>query len=1129
MATGGHSIPQGRSTLMVKTADDMSLGWAVLDSLDSRIVVLDRTAGIVAANAAWRSFAAGQDKATFGVGGNFLAVCRTCTDSDYGLAAKKGITRVLDGTLPEFSMDFPFGSGNDECWFLLRAGPLRLPDSDGAVVSFAEITDRHRAEAGLLHEHRRFTSLIKHTDALINVVDVDGTITYKSPALDSILGEYSQGLAVIDVFDLIHHEDVDALRQALMESATLESGTICQAFRMRRGDGLWRWIESTFTNLLDDPDVGGILVSSRDITDRKEAETVLAQQAESFATVFHATAEAMLIHDGTVFVAVNQAYANLSGLEPDQMVGKPLIDFVAPGSHEAMAERIRQGSETPYDLVAQRADGSTYFAEILGRQIQYGGRSLRLVTVRDVTQDRAEQEALRASEARQALLLDLAKTLREMQDPNQMLSMASEALGRFLNTHRVWFFEMADDAMIVATAGWTDGTLPPLGGTVPIHPSEYGYSSELRAGHIVRISDVRNAPRIAPTGKPELGARAGIAVPLQRGGRWNAGLFVGHASVREWTDDEVALARDVAEQTWDAVERGRAEAALRAREARFRALVHHSSDIVVVFNATGGLTYASPALERILGYSLDTYAESLRLDLVHAEDRDGVVRTWAQAVDNPGSGFRVAYRTLNAEDVWIWLDAHVTNLLHEPEVGGIVMNVRDITEQKRLESELRHLALHDPLTGLPNRTLLADRMDQALRQAAEDGKRVGLLFVDLNDFKQINDAFGHEAGDGLLHEVAERLRSMTRGAETVARLGGDEFVLLLPGIEEVRHILRFAERVKAAMTAPFICRDRKVPIGVTIGIAVSEPGLLKPEVLLRDGDAAMYRAKQTKRGHFLVHASGMAENAMRRWRLKTDVAEAADRGELVMHYQPIVTLASGAVSGMEALLRWQHPMYGMVPPDEFIPIAEEAGQIVALGRWGITQVCKVLSRWGPDSPFVSLNFSATQFSNPGLLGDIARLIARSAIDPQKLRLEITEQIMIEDLAGTVATLTQLRDLGVGVAIDDFGSGYSSLRYLRELPVTAVKLDRSFMHGMETDPGALAMVSGIITIAHAIGLSVTAEGIETAGQLALMQGIGCDQGQGFYLGRPAPAPADPLDRIEIAAASPRASNGTGTQA
>jgi diguanylate cyclase (GGDEF)-like protein/PAS domain S-box-containing protein len=993
-------FPEARSTKIVKTDDVIGEGWAVLDALELPVAVLNSAGDIVAVNAAWQDCVSGSggvaDMIGVGVGANYLEVCQSGLPHRYGCAATGGIAGVLDGSLPEFVKEYPCLTTDENRWFRMMVRPLRQSDGDGAVITHADVSDKHHTEARILRTQRHFT-----------------------------------------------------------------------------------------------------------------------QRAESFTTLFHATAEAMVIHDGTTFVAVNQAYADMLGLEPDQVTGRPLLDFVAPASHMLMAEQVQQRPEIPYDLVAQRADGSTFLVELLGRQIQFEGRSLRLLTVRDVTRQRAEQEALRASEARQALLLHLAETQRETRDPDHMLAMASEALGRHLETHRVGFFEMVDDATMLRTACWTDGILPPLSGPVSTVGPGSGFASAVRAGHSLRIADLKCDPRTAETTDLKHGARAGIGVPLVRGDQWRAGLFVGHASIRAWTEEEVELVRDVAEQTWDAVERGRAESALRTSEARFRAIVQESSDIVVVFNATGGVRYASPALERVLGHPVEAYADSLRLDLVHRDDRDAVVRAWTSVLDTPEVGARAMYRTLNADGAWVWLDANVTNLLHLPEIEGIVLHARDVTEQKRLELELRHLALHDPLTGLPNRTLLADRMDQALRQAVHDGKRVGLLFLDLDYFKQVNDAFGHEAGDQLLHGVARRLQSIAGVGETVARLGGDEFVVLLPMMPDALHAMTRAEQVQAAMGSPFSSHGREVTIGLTIGVAVSEPGLLKAEALLRDGDAALYRAKRTGRGHYLVHESTMSGNAMRRWRLKTDVGKAAARGELMMHYQPIVALTTGIVTAMEALLRWQHPVYGMVPPDEFIPLAEEAGQIVALGRWGLTQVCETLRQWGVDAPSIAFNVSATQFSDPGLVQNIAAEIARTSIEPGKLRLEITEQITIEDVAGTVSTLTELRELGVGVSIDDFGSGYSSLRYLRELPVSGVKLDRSFMRGLESDPGAQAMVMGIVSLAHTIGLSVTAEGIETAGQLALMHAIDCDFGQGFYLALPAPILAgDPIRRIDV---------------
>lgn len=1366
--------------------------WDVLDVFDAHVAMLDRDGVIVAVNAAWERFASENGRAltSCGVGRSYLAACQSDeTDQDAGAAAD-GISRVLSGTLPIFTMEYPCHTPDKERWFSMMVRPLRRSDSSDAVVIHTDVTSLHIAKEREGHEQRRFVSLIEHAVDLITVMDQDGTITYESPAFERMLGYATPMAAGTDAFTFLHPDDVELFRTALADTALVPAGSILREYRMRHRDGSWRWIEADLTNCLDDPEICGIVVNSRDITARKETEMDRAQRAESFSTLFDATAEAMVIHDGTVFVAVNQAYADLIGLEPDQVAGGPLLELVAPASQVLAVEQMRARSEVPYDLVAQRADGSTFLVEFLGRPIRYEDRWLRLSTMRDVTQQRADEAALRASEARQSLLFHLVQAQRETRDPDLMMVTASEALARYLGTHRVGFFEMVDDTMMIATACWTDGTLPPLSGTIPLIGFGGEDASEVRDDHTVSITDMLSDPRTADAAFETFGARAGIGVPIIRGERVQAVLYVGHANVREWRVDEVALARDVAEQTWDAVERGRAEIALRESEARFRAvweatsdaialsapdgtvlaanpayqalygydetaivghsfavifpeeyrawaedqhrglfasqeppqvfeaevrrkdgvirsvearadfvieggqptalvsvvrdvtdrrvaeaalqaseerlrlaleaaemgvflwdpvtdrtdadsrllqmvgldtsdefslktavsryidvrdreryaaavramldptgpgrldeevcwtgtdgckrwlafsgqsffegtdatkravrvvggvfdvttrkrveealrtsevrfraLVQDASDIVIVLDAEGKFRYGSQALERVLGYSAASFANAVCLDVVHPDDLETVERVWQTVTQTPASRVQITYRTKNVDGVWFWLDGIMTNLLDVPEVAGIVINVRDVTEQKRLESQLRHLALHDPLTGLPNRTLLADRMEQALQLAAADGHRVGLLFLDVDYFKQVNDTFGHAVGDKLLQSIADRLRSVVQVSDTVARIGGDEFVLLAPRIGSEGHATELAERVQAAMAAPFVWHGHEVVVGVTIGIAVSEPGLKHPEILLRDGDAALYRAKHAGRGRSVVHVSETSEttgNAKRRWRLKTDVGEAADRGELMMHYQPIVTLTSGDVTGMEALLRWEHPVHGLISPDEFIPLAEEAGQIVALGLWGMAKVCETLSQWGSRAPEIGLNLSATQFNDPTLMSALIAQVARTGIDPRKLRLEITEHMVIEDIVGTVSTLNQVRKLGVGVSIDDFGSGYSSLRYLRELPVTGVKLDRSFVHGLETDPGAQAMVKGIVSLAHAIGLSVTAEGIETAGQLALLRAIGCDQGQGFYLARPGPVSTEgPTLRVDVPVDPPWTSSATGS--
>ncbi len=613
----------------------------------------------------------------------------------------------------------------------------------------------------------------------------------------------------------------------------------CRELRLRRQDETWRRFEVTLTNLLDDQDVGGVVINARDVSEYKAAEAGTEERAESFSTPFHGTAEAIIIHDGETFVAVNRAYADLVGLEPEAIVGRNPLEFVAPNDHALALDMMRLGEEIPCELVSCRADGSTFPVEFVGRRIRCEGRWLRLLTVRDITNRRRVEVALRASEARQSLPLRVMQTQREIDDPAALMLSATEAPGRFLKANRVGLVETNPDRTVTFAACWTDGTLEPLTGTFAGADFNVGWRDEALPGRIFSVLDW-NDPLTADSTFDALGAHAGIGAPIICGGRWRAGLYVNQATLRDWTADEIALVREIADLTWDAVERVRAEAALKESEARFRALVQEASDIVIVFESGGGLRYANPAVERILGRPVESYAAGLRLDIVHPDDLDTVVRTWTAVTEMAGAQFRITYRCRNADGAWVWLEGIATNLIDLPAVGGVVLNARDASEQKRLEAELRRLALQDPLTGLPNRTLLADRMDYALLQAAHHGDQVAILFLDLDYFKHVNHAFGHAAGDELLRSVTVRLTSALRVSETVARVGGDEFVVLLPRIVHERDAMEVAGRLLAVMTAPFVWRGREVTVGVTIGIALAENGLVRADVLLRDGDAALY-------------------------------------------------------------------------------------------------------------------------------------------------------------------------------------------------------------------------------------------------------------------------------------------------
>ena len=427
----------------------------------------------------------------------------------------------------------------------------------------------------------------------------------------------------------------------------------------------------------------------------------------------------------------------------------------------------------------------------------------------------------------------------------------------------------------------------------------------------------------------------------------------------------------------------------------------------------------------------------------------------------------------------------------------------------RRATELVRMAYHDTLTGLPNRALLLDRLDQILVRHQPDRPATAVLLLDLDNFKLINDSLGHHVGDGLLIAVGKRLAETVHAGDTVARLGGDEFVVLIPEVESPAQAATVADRISNALRQPFTIGGRQVVVSTSIGIAVSDANGDRPERLLRGADLALYRAKDSGRARYALFDPGMEASAIERMELESDLRLAITRDELQLHYQPIVSLDSRRILGWEALLRWHHPERGMIPPVAFIPVAEETGLIVPIGRWVLQTACREARHWldfDGKPRTMSVNVSARQFHDPGLVDDIAQVIQSTGVPPHCLKLEITESAVMHDAEAACRTLQQMKQLGIQIAIDDFGTGYSSLSYLKRFPVDTLKIDRSFVDGLGHDAQDTAIVRSVVALAKTLELSVTAEGVETPSQEAQLRLLGCDFGQGYLFGRPTPASA-----------------------
>ena len=549
---------------------------------------------------------------------------------------------------------------------------------------------------------------------------------------------------------------------------------------------------------------------------------------------------------------------------------------------------------------------------------------------------------------------------------------------------------------------------------------------------------------------------------------------------------------------------------LRKSEERFRSLVRNASDGIMITGDDSTITYESPGVERVLGYAPEARIGRPAFELVHEDDLRGIRRLFGDVARNPDMEATAEFRARHVDGSWRVVEAVAKNLLTDSAIGGIVVNYRDVTDRRSLEQQLRHQAFHDSLTGLPNRALFLDRLAHGVARTRRGHEPLAVVFIDLDDFKAVNDSLGHGAGDELLVAVAGRIRMTVREADTPARMGGDEFAILLEDAPTVEAARESANRVLEALRLPFRLQSQDIAIRASAGIAMYESPEQSADELLRNADISMYSAKAQGKDRLVVYESAVHDAAIWRLQLRTDLQLALERDEFALVYQPVVDLETNAVLGVEALLRWQHPRRGMIGPTEFIPIAEETGLIVPIGRWVLERACLQARDWreardgrGLD---LSVNLSGRQIEDPDLVDDVRRALEKADLEPRRLTLELTESILMHDTERTIETLGRLRGLGVRLAIDDFGTGYSSLSYLRRLPVDALKIDRSFVAVVDAGADETALVRSIVSLAQSLRLETIAEGIEQPGQLAELRSIGTRLGQGYLFAQPLDAAA-----------------------
>jgi diguanylate cyclase (GGDEF)-like protein/PAS domain S-box-containing protein len=859
-----------------------------------------------------------------------------------------------------------------------------------------------------------------------------------------------------------------------------------------------------------------------DVTDARRAEAESQRNISLLRATLESTADGILVVDRQgAIVSYNHRLAQMWRLPEEILRAGPhehALAFVTEqlSEPERFLSRVQELYDKPeaedFDVLEFK-DGRAFERYSIPQRI--GGTCLgRVWSFRDVTERRHAQRL-------EAALFRISETTSAVENVDELYAAIHVIVGGLMNAGN-FSISLYDESTELLSSPYFVGETEP--------PAPCAAAARTLTGHVLRsarplLATPEEQRRLEASGTVEPAVFPCVdwlGVPLLRGDRAFGVLAVqSHSDSLRFTDAEREILTFVSQHIATAIDRKRAADALRESEARFRTLADTAPVAIVIFDART-LFYANDAAASIGGLAREELLGLNLAAIIHPEHRDEVVRRGLARLRGEPVAARYEFPIVRKDGELRWIDVSAA-LIDYLGRKAVLATAFDVTERRRAEDQIRQLAYHDPLTGLPNRLLFTDRLAVAVAQAHRLGHAVALLFLDLDRFKLINDSLGHSIGDRLLRSVADRLRAAVREGDTVARLGGDEFTLLLPGITHPHDALRIADKILASVRQPFELSGRELYITASLGISVYPEDGLDPEALVKNADTAMYRAKDRGRDNCQLYARSMNDSALRRLALESSLRRAVAQEELSLHYQPIVELASGRVCGVEALARWHHPEHGAVPPSEFIPLAEATGIIVPLGNFVLRRACSQAQAWrerGHGDLTVAVNLSARHLQQPDLAAQIATILEETGLPARLLELEITETEAMQNPESIAGSLRELRNRGVRISIDDFGIGYSSLSQLKRLPIDTLKIDQSFVRDITHDPDDAAIATTVIAMAHALKLRVVAEGVETQEQLAFLAARGCDRVQGFALGPPGPP-----DECESRFASPLSGPGS----
>jgi diguanylate cyclase (GGDEF)-like protein/PAS domain S-box-containing protein len=901
--------------------------------------------------------------------------------------------------------------------------------------------------------------------------------------------ELHTGLVDRDVEDLefavdrIHPDDFGVLAHSFATALEQPEHPVPVHYRIKFVDGTWRSIEGTLTNLLADPDIEGVVLDVKDVTEREKAESALRASEARHRRVLDSLAEGIILSgEGGRIIACNPAAEQMLGLPADDMLSRTTQELAwklvrrdgteIPNA-ERPADRTRATGEPVRDAVMGAADADGHVSRWLSANAVVvetnpdGTPDVVAVSLTDITDVVESSVEIEQNERRFRTLIARSSDIVAVIDPELRITYVSGAVGEIL--------------------GYRETELLGVSAVELIHPDD------LEDTFAAVARSIEGATEPDPL---ELRLR-------HADGSW---LYLEALGVNLLDDP---LVDGIAVNLRDISERRRIEANLHAAQVRFEEAFQHAPIGIAMLREDGHFFRVNPAFCRMLGYPADELLDYSFTDLTHPDDLDHNVALHERTYHGDLPSYVIEKRYRRKSGDWIWCRVHVT-IVQDSEgaphysLGQIV----DVTERRQFEERLAYEATHDALTDLPLRNLLIDHLDLALAGARRRASEVAILFIDLDHFKRVNDSFGHVAGDDVLVTAAGRLREAVREGDTAGRFGGDEFVIVCPDVADAAEAVAIAERVRASLDEPFSVRGTQMYVGASIGVVVAG-GEGEADTMLKHADIAAYRAKE--RGRNRVELFDEHLRSAVAVRIETELAfrRALDEDELCLHYQPVVTTRGGEVVGFEALARWDRPGHGIVGPGEFLAVAEDTGLIVPMGMRFLRTACEQIVRFAaaaPDGscPWVSVNLSASQLGQLDLVDEVASALAETGAPADRLCIEITESLLMQDTPTTIDTLQRLRALGVSLAIDDFGTGYSSLSYLRRLPVTVLKIDQSFVLELGLDPQGATIVASVIELAHALGMECVAEGVERAAHLETLARLGCDAMQGFLFSRAVPA-------------------------